>query len=145
IFRGGVRKDPPIKRTLNNIMKQRPQNDVFFTTMLDLFGLPSDFPGKKSHKRNPNNPYPFVRALEREFGKDIGHYRFVPHLQLHEYETLLFTDPDAFAFSFDDCGDAIASLKEIANSFESIEHINDGKKTAPSKRIIQVLPEYEHR
>src|SRR5262249_26641883 len=105
----------------------------------------SDFPGKKSHKRNPNNPYPFVRALEREFGKDIGHYRFVPHLQLHEYETLLFTDPDAFAFSFDDCGDAIASLKEIANSFESIEHINDGKKTAPSKRIIQVLPEYEHR
>lgn len=113
--------------------------------MIDLYALPSDFPGKAGHKRNPSNLYPYVRALEREFAKDIGDRRFVPHLQLHEYETLLFADPEAFTVSFDDCDDAIEKLKGIARSFPSIEHINDGKTTAPSKRIIAVLPDYEHR
>ena len=37
------------------------------------------------------------------------------------------------------CADA------IAEEFPTIEHINDGKKTAPSKRIIDVLPAYEGR
>jgi Domain of unknown function (DUF4276) len=96
-------------------------------------------------KRNPRNPYPFVEALEEAFAKDIADRRFVPHIQLHEYETLLFADPEAFAISFDDCGAAIAGLDKCAVSFPSIEHIDDGKTTAPSKRIIALLPEYEHR
>jgi hypothetical protein len=145
IFRGGVRKYAPVRRTLINIMKDRPQADVFFTTMLDLYALPGEFPGKKGRKRNPNDPYPFVRALEAAFATDFGDRRFVPHLQLHEFETLLFADPEAFAISFDNCNGAIAGLKEVASSFPSIEHINDGKTTAPSKRIINLLPEYEHR
>lgn len=69
----------------------------------------------------------------------------MPHLQLHEYETLLFADPDALALSFEDRAAAIAGPKPVAASFRSIEHINDGKTTAPSKRIISLLPEYEFR
>ena len=145
IFRDGVRKYAPVRRTLLNIMKERPQKDVFFTTMLHLYGLPRDFPGKAALKRNPVNPYPFVKALEKHFAKDIDDKRFIPHLQLHEYETVLFADPSAFAFAFDDCGDAVAGLKKVAASFKNIEHINDGRATAPSKRIVQLLPEYEHR
>jgi hypothetical protein len=145
IFRGGVRRYAPVRRTLVNIMKDRPQTDIFFTTMLDLYALPREFPGRQGRKRNPDDPYPFVRALEAAFAKDVGDHRFVPHIQLHEYETLLFADPSAFGISFDDCDTAIANLKTIAAAFPSIEHIDDGKTTGPSKRIIEVLPEYEHR
>jgi len=49
---------------------------------------------------------------------------------------------DAFRVSFDDCEKAIEALKAIANSVPSIEHIDDGPQTAPSKRIIQQLPAY---
>ena len=67
----------------------------------------------------------------------------MPHLQLHEYETLLYADPDAFAISFDDCNEAIAGLKGIVAEFQDIERINDGELTAPSKRIIGLLEAYE--
>lgn len=83
--------------------------------------------------------------MEKAFGDNIGYYRFIPYLQLHEYETMLFADPGAFRKAFEDCEDEIQQLKVIAASEQSIEHINDGRDTAPSKRIIDVIPEYDGR
>ncbi|MGA2034482.1 MAG: DUF4276 family protein [Thermoguttaceae bacterium] len=143
IDRGGIGKYETLRFDIQSTIKSRKQNQgVFFTTMIDLYGLPSDFPGKANHDRNPQNPRPYCEALEQAFGADIGDVRFVPHLQLHEYETLLYADPDAFRFSFDDCDRAIASLKRIAAEFREIERINDGELTAPSKRIIGLLEAY---
>ncbi len=51
--------------------------------------------------------------------------------------------PRRSGFAFDDCDRAIAELKRIAASFPSIEHIDDGPMTAPSKRIIELIPAYE--
>jgi hypothetical protein len=111
--------------------------------MIDLYGLPGDFPGLAEHTRIRENPIPYVEALEKRLEETIDDRRFIPYIQLHEYETLLFTDPDAFAFSFDGRDRAIQSLKDIAGSFPSIEHIDDGQPTAPSKRIIDLIPEYD--
>ena len=118
---------------------------MYFTTMIDLYGLPGDFPGKAGNVRNPHNPRPYCEALEQAFGADIGDARFAPYLQLHEYETLLYSDPDAFVCSFDDCDGAIADLKKIVTQFGDIERINDNERTAPSKRIIGLLDDYEGR
>jgi hypothetical protein len=38
------------------------------------------------------NPTAYVLALEKAFEGDIDHFRFIPYLQLHEYETILFAD-----------------------------------------------------
>jgi Domain of unknown function (DUF4276) len=57
-------------------------------------------------------------------------------------KTLLFADPESFRFAFDDCDRAIEDLKKIAASFSTIEHINDSQMTAPSKRIISLIPDY---
>jgi hypothetical protein len=108
-----------------------------------VYALPDDFPGKAENIRNPADPTLYVNELQKAFEEDIGYYRFMAYLQLHEYETMLFADLDAFAF--EDCKNQIEQLKEIAASEPSIEHINDGKETAPSKRIISVFPEYEGR
>ena len=91
------------------------------------------------------NPTAYVLALEKAFESDIDHFRFIPYLQLHEYETILFADPEAFRIAFENCEAQVEQLKTIAASAPSIEHINDGEETSPSKRIIKVIPEYEGR
>jgi hypothetical protein len=58
---------------------------------------------------------------------------------------MLFADPAAFAVSFENCEDRIEELTAIAASEPTIEHINDGRDSAPSKRIIAVFPEYKGR
>ena len=113
--------------------------------MIDLYALPPDFPEIRQHLRNPHDPYPYVAALERAFGKDIDDCRFVPYIQLHEFETLLFTDPEAFESQFESCSYVVDGMKAIIRQFPSIEHIDDGTASAPSKRIIQLLPEFEFR
>jgi hypothetical protein len=143
IDRGGIGKYDTLRFDIQATIKSRPQPGVYFTTMIDLYGLPAGFPGKAGCVRNPQNPRPYCEALEQAFGADIGDARFIPYLQLHEYETLLYSDPDAFAISFDDCLDAIAGLKRVVAEFQDIERINDGELTAPSKRIIGLLEAYQ--
>jgi hypothetical protein len=146
IHRGGVgSRYVPLQRDIRNTLKTRRDANVFFTTLLDLYGLPGDFPGKADNTRNPADPTPYVNALEQAFARDIADPRFVPHLQLHEYETLLFVDPDAFAIAFENCESAVQALKTEAAGFPSVEHIDDDPHNAPSKRIIRCLPAYGGR
>lgn len=142
VSRGGIGKYSPLRRDILNTLKMHRRPRVFFTTMIDLYGLPKDFPGKADHTRDAVNPTPYVQALEGAFQSDIGDDRFIANLQLHEYETLLFADPDALAPWFDNCQSAVEEMKEIAARTVSIEHIDDGETTAPSKRIIKLLPAY---
>ena len=134
-----------VRKFIRNTIKGRAKKNVYFTTFFDLYALPDDFPGKGSNVRNPANPTPYVVALEAAFGADIDCHQFIPYLQLHEYETLLFSKPEAFGVFFKECGEAIKALQAIAASVPSIEHINDNWKTVPSRQIIQVLDEYDGR
>ena len=69
--------------------------------------------------------------------------RTSPTHSTHEYETILFADPEVFELTFDNGHRAIDELKKIATSFPTIEHIDDGATTAPSKRIVNLIPDYE--
>jgi hypothetical protein len=132
-----------MRRQILGELKGRNERDVFFTTLIDLYGLPKNFPGKKAHRRNPDDPISYVTALEKAFGENIADRRFIPYLQLHEFETILFAEPESFRIAFGDCGEAIEGLNKIVKGFPTIEHIDDGSTTAPSKRIISLLPTYE--
>ncbi len=103
-----------VRKFILNTIKDCAGADVYFTTLFDLYGLPVDFPGKDEHVRNPANPTLYVTALESAFGADIDHHRFIPYLQLHEYETILFSDAEAFGIAFEDCEDAIEHLLPAA-------------------------------
>jgi hypothetical protein len=142
---GSRNKYMSVRKFILNTIKQRAATNVYFSTLIDLYALPNDFPGKDTNVRNPADPASYVLKLEEEFLKDIDYYRFVPYLQLHEYETILFADPQAFQNEFEHCTDAIQELNEIVSSFPTIEHINDGRETAPSKRIIKLIPQYDGR
>jgi hypothetical protein len=111
--------------------------------MFDLYGLPSDFPGHAAAMREAD-PFSKVRRLEQELQNDIGNRRFVPYFQLHEFEALLFADPETVDSSLSVfSGSKLTHLRSIRNQFASPEHIDDGENTAPSKRLKQLYPDYD--
>lgn len=141
-YRGGIRKYAPLRTDIINTLNQHQRPNVYFTTLIDLYALPPDFPGKASQQRNPHAPSPYVAALETALGKDIGDHRFQPYLQLHEFETLLFANVNSFAIALENCDEEITQLQAIVDDHPSVEHINDGCETAPSKRIKHIFPTY---
>ena len=87
--------------------------------------------------------YHKIELLERRFAEDIDDMRFVPHLQLHEFEALLFSDIRCLQSEFPAAAKQVARLQDSTASFESPELIDDGPDTAPSKRIIAEIPAYQ--
>jgi hypothetical protein len=111
--------------------------------MIDLYAIPNEFPGLDEAEKIRHLPYQRVEALERAFANDIDDPRFIPYLQLHEYEAYLFSDPAQFGFFYEHQEKAISVLKAIAAGKTSPELINDGPQSSPSQRIIAVLPDYK--
>jgi hypothetical protein len=143
-YRGGLDNYAKARRDLLSWLKQDQDPAVFFTTMFDLYALPGDFPGF-DEAGQLGDPYRRVAALEESLRQDVGDRRFIPYIQLHEFEALLLSDPSKFDWEFMEHAQAIDRLVEMCASFASPELINDGNETAPSRRIIREIPEYEGR
>jgi hypothetical protein len=145
IFRGGLREYGKLRGDLVRWMKQDDHPEVHFTTMIDLYGLAAladPFPGWES-TRAIRDPYRKAATLEAAWAGDIGHGRFVPYLQVHEFEALLLASPRHLEVEFVGRSHAIRRLEAMVAEFDSPELIDEGRETCPSKRIIAQLPEYE--
>jgi len=142
VYRGGGRHYAPMKKDLHNLLRQHKGGDVRFTTMLDLYKLCRDFPGTEEADKLRHVPHERVKRLEGALLADVGARRLIPHVQLFEFETILFCDPDAFAFYYENRAKDIAELKRIAESVGTPELINDGEDSAPSKRIAKLFSDY---
>jgi hypothetical protein len=147
IYRGGLVSYEKLKGDLRRWMRQDRHPECWFTTMIDLYGLNrlrDEFPGF-SGIRLEHDPRRRVAALEQAFAADIDHPRFIPYLQLHEFEALILSDPQKLDWEFIDRGREIARLVELASTVESPELIDDGEDTSPSHQIIRFIPEYQGR
>jgi hypothetical protein len=143
VHRGGGRKYLPMRNDILRFLSQERGGDVFFTTMIDLYAIHAEFPGLAEAERLRHLPEKRVEFLEQSFAKDIDDPRFVPYIQLHEYEAYLFSDPTCFRYFYDHHEKQIAALKAIADGYATPELIDDGEHSAPSKRIIAELADYE--
>ena len=144
VHRGGGRNFTAMQNDINRLLKQESGDEVFFTTMIDLYALHAKFPGFEEAKKLRHIPYKRVEALERSWSDEVCDHRFIPFIQLHEFETYLLADVSQFAAFFDNTGSHIAALQKMVDAVQSPELIDDGQYTAPSKRIIAQFPEYEH-
>lgn len=148
--RGGWRRGrayPTAKKDICAWMKKDRGRDARFTTMFDLYALPRDFPGYEDAVKQ-TNPYDRVAVLEEALAADINgeleDTRFIPYIQLHEFEALLLADPRRLDHEFYEHGEAIRRLIEmVAREGGNPELIDDGAASAPSKRIIAEIAEYE--
>ena len=141
---GGVLPYGLAKADLERWMREDPNEDSWFSTMFDLYGLPRDFPGFTDGTGSAD-PIRRVGGIEKAFSDDIANRRFLPYIQLHEFEALLLSDPLQFDWEFIEHDDSIDRLVQMVGTFETPEHVDDDPESAPSKRIIKELPEYEGR
>ena len=118
------------------------------TTFFDYYGLPDDFPGKSEADKGgtaEEKSSRLLASLMAALGEKIDTEplrRFIPYVQMHEFEGLLFSDPVKFASGI--CRPKVAGrLQEIRDGFTNPEEINDDPTTAPSKRIQTVCRDYE--
>lgn len=142
IFRGGMTNYAKARNDIWLWLKEDKNQDARFTTFFDLYRLPKDFPGyDKALKMH--SPYDKVEYLEQSMAQDINDTRFLPYIQLHEFETFLFCCPKILDFEYFDQHKAIQSLKQIAAEYKNPEYINDTPGKAPSARIIRQIPQYK--
>ena len=141
VQRGGLVRYLPVKKDICRWLKQDSGTDVYFTTMFDLYALPSDFPGYAEASKKPTS-LARVTALETALYEDIDDSRFIPYIQLHEFEALLLSDPSAFACAFSESTQEINRLEELCAGYDAPEDIDDGQDSAPSKRIVREIPQY---
>ncbi|MBI1784882.1 DUF4276 family protein [Candidatus Sumerlaeota bacterium] len=139
VYRGGLTTYMNAMRDLKFWMAQDPRGESRFTTMFDLYALPEDFPGYDA-SREIADPYQRVAHLEKSLADDLRDQRFIPYLQLHEFEALLFSDPASFHRYFIHHELRVKKLETQAREFESPELIN--RNFPPSKRILEQFHGY---
>ena len=136
-YTGGISTYGKIRNELLTLCHEH--SNEYVTMMFDFYRLPRDTPGKDAALDATTMKK--VLHLEERISQDIGCRNFVSNIIMHEFEGLLFSMPDAFAY----CGiskDYVRILHEIRNAHDTPEHIDDGETTAPSKRILAVHPQY---
>lgn len=139
--RGGILDFAQIRDDLHRLMREDAGNDALFTTMVDLYALPAEFPGWEEARKKAV-PRDRVSVLEAAFYTAMDDGRFHPYIQLHEFEALLYCDLSQLQRRIPDSDHGIAALEnDVAKLLP--EDINEGATTAPSKRIIRRLPIYE--
>jgi len=124
-----------VERLVKFMSHQYHQTDRI-TTLVDFYG----FQDRQGRSR---------AQLEADIGAEVaarttGHDpRFVlPYVQMHEFEALLFTDPQAFEWVEDGwSAEAKQALEAVTGAFATPEEINNSRETAPSKRILKIFPE----
>jgi len=143
-FRGGLRDYERVKKDISNWINEDNNPDSFFTTMLDLYALPQDFPDYNEAKKNSGHINK-VNCIESAFGRDINFHRFIPYIQLYEFETILLVNPQYLSDYFPDPSRARAvnTIVEMVKPFQTPEEINDDIRSSPSHRIIAEIPEYK--
>jgi len=84
LYRGGLVSFAHLRRDLELWMKQDRAADAWFTTMIDLYKLPSDFP-RLPESRRELDPYKKVEILEEGFSTCIEDPRFIPYIQFNAW------------------------------------------------------------
>ncbi|WP_280518019.1 DUF4276 family protein [Pseudomonas palleroniana] len=121
---------------------------AYCTTFFDFYGLPEEFPGKadaagKSSMDEKANCLleAMVEKLAIKFGDDAMR-RFIPYVQMYEFEGLLFSCPRSLASGINQ-----PTLEDrfmhIRNEFATPESINNSPMTAPSKRLQKLYAGYD--
>lgn len=142
---GGIVAWSVLKKQIENHLK----TDVtaFVTTFIDYYGMHEQhqFPNWLLAHKNPHKN-DRMDILERGMAADISselRYRFIPYIQLHEFESLLFTDLSAFEqnFDFDEFIEK-AKFEQIFATYTNPEEINNDPQSAPSKRLQNHIKRY---
>lgn len=143
--RGGIVKWPVLKQQIQTHLKV--DRSACVTTFIDYYGLyakhsfPDWEPAERIQDKNAR-----MDTLETGMHGDIDdslRYRFIPYLQLHEFEGLLFNDINIIYGQIPP-DDLIGKpeLEKTFADFENPEMINNDKESSPSHRLKRIIKGY---
>lgn len=118
----------------NEVRRTFAQGDVLITTFLDFFRLPTDYPGFTVDVKQIGKIEDAVRA---DCSAIIPPTSFLPYIQKHEFETLLFANPAGFTNVVNST--EMSEILNVLKKFSTPEDINGSPKTAPSKRLLSIF------
>ncbi len=148
--RGGIRAWTSVCGDIIRHLKE--DRGCLLTTMVDYYGLPQTggraWPGRQEAGRLPFDrkaitvESALAADIRLQMGPEFKSDRFIPFVMMHEFEGLLFSDCRRFSTGIGrpDLADAFQAIRM---QFRSPEEINDSPVTAPSKRVAQLVPEYQ--
>lgn len=136
--RGGLVNSKHLINTIRPVLKESNKTDFVVTTFVDFFRIPDNMPGYQDIDRSYRDEDK-AKHLEQSLNDEINDRRFFAYIQLHEFEALLFSSNTGFEKFFPDVADKTA---EIVESFDNPEDINGSPQTAPSKRIMSIINNY---
>jgi hypothetical protein len=136
--RGGFVNYSHLKKDALKLLNSR-KNDFVVSMFVDFFRIPEiphreRWSQKATHKEQ-------VSEMERCIAEDIHDYRFIPYIQLHEFEALLFSSNKGFETYFQE--DEAQKTQRIVLQFDNPEDINTTPEGAPSKRLIAINDNYD--
>ena len=135
--KGGFVNYDHLKNDITNLLKS--EKNILVSMFVDFFRIPTSFPNfELSISKSITDAK--IEVLLDGISKDINDTRFIPYIQKHEFEALLFSSNEGFSNWFENEW-VIDELKTIINHYPNPEEINTGSDTAPSKRIIKILEE----
>ena len=148
IYKGGIVSYGKLRYEIVESIKKDHGADSYFTTFLDFYGLPGDFPGRAS--ANQTNPRQRVASIERAFLHDIQgclpfdiSSHFIPNIICHEFEALVLADVMKLGCVYLDHHQELLQLASQVSQIGDPELVNSSPAMAPSKRIVGLIPEYD--
>lgn len=140
--KGGALSYPRVQRHVRNLLRQR--NQPIVTTLFDLYRLDPGFPGYRQ-AQSQTSLEQRLATLAEAFHQDIVAHtgcrpeRFIPYIQPHEFEALLFSDVDTLVKLETEWARVGSRLAKVRSAAASPEHINDHPDTKPAKHLEREL------
>ena len=141
---GGIVRWPILKKEIETYLLEP---NVIVSTFIDYYGLYQkySFPGWTESETiiDKNDRMDFLESAMKEDIADNVRHRYIPYLQLHEFEGLLFNDIQLF---YDLVPKTelvgIAELKKTFDDYVNPEMINNNQETSPSHRLKRIIKGY---
>lgn len=146
--------DVRFQRALNDIkelLAQRP--DTYVSTMFDYFRIDNNWPGKNKLDQKINSGIKLsarekATTLEQATLMELKIHladseiekRFIPYIEMHEFEGLLFSDAEILA---EKIKVDVRVIDTILAEYSTPEDINSSPFKAPSKRLEKILLSYD--
>ncbi len=141
--KGGDIRFERAKKDIGKLLKQR--NDTYVSTMFDYFRINNKWPGRVKVQQKAQNGITLTASHKAEILEDATHdeimkffsdccseNRFLPYIEMHEFEALLFSDADVLA---EKAEIDVLQVKEITKEYNNPEEIDDDPVKSPSKRL----------
>ena len=142
---GGIVKWKHLKKQIEDTLSI--ENNAYVTTFIDYYGMEyhHDFPNWNISLAEINKAVR-MDILETAMLQNVDivlKKRFIPYIQLHEFEAYVFADYKAFEDYYTPREANFTALKTVCNLYPNPEDINDNVITAPSKRLEKHISRYD--